>query len=254
MYSGSDKNTGATFLPVDGQNPYLWCRPAALATAIAAFAGLFGVAWLAKHVGELPRLAELWLGLLPLHTIGLLVCLVILARHYPRRQWLRGLNLSAINARAIVSWLGKSGLIVAVFYPVNLLVTGITVTVLKWLDVEPQLSPVIRYLLDDVSAPVVLSVGIAAVIVAPLAEEILFRLVVYEALNTTEMIAPATTTALIFAVVHAAPTQIPAIFVLGLVLQRARRHAGTLWLPMIIHSLFNMTSLVLALVWEQQAG
>ena len=94
-------------------------------------------------------------------------------------------------------------------------------------------------------------VGIA--VAAPLAEEILFRGLLYGALQrwlSARWII--VLTALVFAVVHLQPLYFPPLFCFGLVLGWARHKSGTLALPFFIHLLNN--SIALLLVINPHAG
>ena len=129
------------------------------------------------------------------------------------------------------------------FYPVSMALTLAMVQVLKFVDMEPSVSPLIDYMSRHSSVVGIGSVVVAAVFIAPMAEEILFRLVLYESLRLTSVRIPAVLTALLFALLHSQPAEIPALFLLGLLLQHARHRTGTLWGPILIHMCFNGISL-----------
>jgi membrane protease YdiL (CAAX protease family) len=55
-------------------------------------------------------------------------------------------------------------------------------------------------------------------------------------------------TALLFALIHLAPVEIPGLFVFALVLGIARQKTGALGLPIVTHLAFNATGLSLVLL------
>jgi tetratricopeptide (TPR) repeat protein/membrane protease YdiL (CAAX protease family) len=96
------------------------------------------------------------------------------------------------------------------------------------------------------SSPWLTFVGIA--IAAPIAEEILFRGLLYGALQ--RWLSPRWTivvTAVVFAAVHLQPVYFLPLFGLGLVLGLGRHQSGTLALPVFIHLLNNSISLLISL-------
>ncbi len=86
---------------------------------------------------------------------------------------------------------------------------------------------------------------ISTTVVAPVLEEILYRLIVYEAVSPFLGSRIATCiSAFVFAIAHGIWQFIPALFFLGLMLQHARRLGG-LRQAMILHSSYNGVSFVL---------
>lgn len=82
----------------------------------------------------------------------------------------------------------------------------------------------------------------------PLAEELLFRLLLYELLATAARPALAAVgTALVFAALHLTPEAIPGLFLLGLFLQRLRQSSGGLVVPILTHAGFNGLMVALSL-------
>lgn len=122
----------------------------------------------------------------------------------------------------------------------NELLTGV------WHDLEPQ-EPV-KALQDSGSVLLQALLGFSAVIVAPLAEELLFRGYLYGVLKRfTDSYFAAVATALIFALVHQHIGTLVPLFSLGLVLVLAYELTGSLLVPIFIHALFNLGSTVLIL-------
>ncbi len=90
---------------------------------------------------------------------------------------------------------------------------------------------------------IVLLVLVAGLV--PLAEELLFRGVLYGMLRERWGLAPAVLlSALLFAVAHLVPLLLPALFVMGLVLALLREYTGSLIPCIMLHSLQNGLALV----------
>lgn len=85
---------------------------------------------------------------------------------------------------------------------------------------------------------------ISTTIVAPVLEEILYRLIVYETFLPLGSRIATCASAFVFAIAHGIWQFIPALFFIGLMLQRARRLGG-LRQAMILHSSYNGVSFVL---------
>jgi len=89
---------------------------------------------------------------------------------------------------------------------------------------------------------------IAAVIFAPLFEEAFFRGFLFVGLSQSRIGVAGTIglTALIWAVMHVqyGVFEIGTIFILGLVLGIARHQTGSLWSPLLMHAIFNLTAMV----------
>jgi len=166
-------------------------------------------------------------------------------------QVLRNLNpVEMFGLRVIAPW---RALVAAVIWtvPTFLFVTAlsqITSDMLSgiWHDLSPQ-EPV-KLFQQSGSLMVQLTLGISAIVVAPLAEELIFRGYVYGVLKRfTDGYFAALGSALIFAIVHMHVGTLVPLFALGLVLVAAYEVTGSLLVPMFIHALFNASSTALIL-------
>jgi membrane protease YdiL (CAAX protease family) len=85
-----------------------------------------------------------------------------------------------------------------------------------------------------------LMLGLMAVIIAPLTEELLFRGFLYGVIkSSTDRWFSAVFTALIFAIVHFHVGSAPQLFMLGLGLAVAYEQTGSLLVPVFMHAIFN---------------
>jgi membrane protease YdiL (CAAX protease family) len=133
----------------------------------------------------------------------------------------------------VVAWLGSTGIAAVVVYLLELL--GI--------EPEPQAAERAIAMLDP------WLVILAVVILAPIAEEIFFRGVVFNALlrESGRRWAYIGSSAL-FAVIHVSLVALVPIFVLGLALAWIYQRTGNLLAPMAMHATVNAISVALALL------
>lgn len=137
--------------------------------------------------------------------------------------------------------LGRSLLALAAAYPVLLLVQAMVYGV-AGTDVQPQ--EVVRFLQEASTPRDRLAVMVMAVVVAPLAEEVIFRGYLYPV--GKRYLGPFVSlgiTSLLFAVLHGHAASIPALFALAVCLGLAYEKSGSLLVPMIMHAVFNAVSI-----------
>jgi membrane protease YdiL (CAAX protease family) len=123
---------------------------------------------------------------------------------------------------------------------------------------EPE-APVEQQLLQDILAggwATVLGV-IAAVVMAPIAEEVLFRGLLFQALRRrTGLWVAAGLSSLVFTAVHveivtSQPLALVGLFALGVLFAWSFHRSGSLVVPIIGHAVFNGVSLTLALAVDR---
>lgn len=140
--------------------------------------------------------------------------------------------------------------VVVVFAVVSLIgvnvVSGVTVTWLQdvWPDLQPQ--DTVRAFQESDGFMFRFLVVMAAVVVAPLAEEVLFRGFVYGVLKRyTDAPFAALSSSLMFAIIHLHVGSLLPLWVLALLFCLAYEVTGCLLAPMLLHMIFNGTSIVL---------
>ena len=228
-------------------NAYNWCRKAIL-PVISTWLILNLVSGLIiyPNLEGSSILVKFWLALLPLHAGALAVSGIVLFANTLPGERLLALNL---ELPAKLSRYLKIGVLLAIcFYPLNLILTVLFRLLLKAIGHQPGTPPILEFIQQSSSAGTIISLAVTAMIIAPLAEEIIFRLILFESLAETRTSSPAIITALLFAVMHQVPVQIPALFLLGLVLQYVRSKYQNLWPSIILHSAFNGISILLLLL------
>lgn len=107
-------------------------------------------------------------------------------------------------------------------------------------DGSDGLHPAVGTLLDDSNPIQLLTVGIAAVIIAPFGEELMFRGFLYRSLrqHCGRPVALGVT-ALLFALMHLDPQALPQYLLLGAAFVLVYEWVGSLWAPIILHALWN---------------
>jgi len=170
----------------------------------------------------------------------------------------RGLHAAELFGLRRLGPLPTIGLTLVLMLPLLLVVNGVAWGANHWLqsfwpDLEAQ--DAVRAFRDsgDTAARIVLVV--AAVVVAPLVEELLFRGFIYGVIKRfTDAWFAALCSALLFAVVHFHVGSLLPLAVLALLLCAAYELSGSLLVPMLLHALFNLTSLALLLLFPEAAA
>ncbi|NLF17463.1 MAG: CPBP family intramembrane metalloprotease [Lentisphaerae bacterium] len=212
----------------------------ALAGGVVGFAA--GVVLQGLLHGRLPdspgwRLA---LALVPLHMAALAGTAGALLRGAPPRRWLARCGFGALSRRAIGQALG--GTVVA--FAAVALVQAASARAALWLglNADPQGAVALITALDSPAART--AAALVVVLWVPLAEEVLFRRVLTDAIAQAGRRYAGVWSAAAFAAVHGSLVQAPALLVLALILQRLRRPPGGLWAPVLAHGAFNALSLL----------
>lgn len=216
----------------DRRTPAGWHFPALF---LAILAGLVLMLVSQQMLPGAPSVAVLALGFFSMQ-IGPAVAAVLMMRS----QVGAGERCAAVHLDQRPSGLGGSGLrVVFVVTPLVLAINVVMLLVLGLWGWEPTPNPMLEMLAAGGLGTVAMLI-FGAVVIAPVCEELLFRAVLHGALSARLSWAPAAVmTALIFATVHGIVENMPALFVLGLILQRQLRDSGSLWLPIMTHAVFN---------------
>ena len=86
--------------------------------------------------------------------------------------------------------------------------------------------------------------AIACIVIAPVMEELMMRLVFFKAIRSSLPNAAPYLTAAIFAISHGCPQYTPGLFLVGIALQIAQKKGG-MPLAIALHSVFNAISLLM---------
>jgi membrane protease YdiL (CAAX protease family) len=169
-----------------------------------------------------------------------------LAEH--QTDWRAAFGLGRGPARA----LGRGALAAAVFLPVGLLLQGASAMLLTWLNVQPEVQPAVQALRESAAWWDRALMGVVAVALAPWAEEILFRGILYPALRHAGFRRVAWWgTAVLFAAVHwNAATFLP-LLLFALLLTWLYERTGNLLAPIAAHALFNALNFAMFYIAER---
>jgi len=204
--------------------------------------------WILRIHPDLAPVAVLALGFIPFHVGAAGTVVLVFARAHPR-----GRRLEALQLERIIAGFGQAIRLAARslvwIYPLTWVLTGLTV-LLFWLAGYKPAEPLILQWFAQESDPGAIGLMLAGVLLlAPVAEEVLFRLVLYDALSLLNARVALVATALGFALIHGIPEQVPGLVALGLALQHLRQRTGSLWPPIFLHALYNLISLFLAFMY-----
>ena len=124
--------------------------------------------------------------------------------------------------------------------PVALSLAGLTEQIIRRIGYTPELQQPVKMVMQATSLQQLIVHGVAAVIFAPIVEEIIFRGVLYPAAKFR--VGPRMAlwgVSLLFALTHLNLTALIALTVLGIILTFLYETTGNLVAPIIAHSLFN---------------
>ena len=115
-------------------------------------------------------------------------------------------------------------------------------------DAEPQ--PLIQFLAQNPSLENRLLLIGTALVVAPVAEEVIFRGYIFGVLcRYAGRWWALLISALLFAAIHAHIPSLAGLFALAVTLTLVYEGTGSLWAPILMHSLFNGITVVFTLAW-----
>lgn len=191
-------------------------------------------------------------GLMAAMAFNLFVCAALLG--YLHR--VRGLNPAELFGLQHFHW--RSLLkVVLVFGAVTVIgVNGFAALLMPWLqqvwpDTQPQEAVMLFQKTGDWGAKAVFIFSV--VVLAPLAEETVFRGFAYGVLKRyTDMPFAALSTSLMFATIHMHVGSLLPLLLLAVLLCVAYELTGCLLVPMLLHMIFNATSIGMMLVFDMK--
>jgi len=183
-------------------------------------------------------------GLVVSMAFNLVVCAGLLL--YLHR--LRGLNPAELFGLQHLHW--RSLAMVVLMFTVIILISVnlVSAASVSWLkDVWPDLQPqeTVKAFQESGGIGFKILVIIAAVVIAPLAEETLFRGFVYGVLKRyTDAPFAAIASSLMFAIIHLHVGSLVPLWMLAVLFCLAYEITGCLLVPMLLHAIFNAMSIV----------
>jgi membrane protease YdiL (CAAX protease family) len=248
MFSDPDKSVDSTFAHPGSRATFDWCLPALTMAVSGAGLSLLAVERVISSNPDMAALVQYWLAFVPIHIVAVAASLTVMLGLTLPGQRLVGLNLAPLP-RPLGRSLGKAALVVTAFYPASALILLLSIKLLTNFGLQYAPSPIITFLLEEMTVARVLSTVATAVILAPVVEEILFRLVLYEGLKRAGMGMSAVCSALVFAMLHGSLFEVPSLFLLALLLQHLRTRNNSLLPAICAHACFNAISLAFVFIF-----
>ena len=233
------------------------CNPAAKDSLlwqralVGALAGILLLGWLSRLAdGRLGDLAQLWLRGLVLPVGGAGVGVLVLGwGRWPGLLSRLELTLpEGASRRAFLAGCGAGAGAFALAIPLVWLSQAVFG---GWQPSPP--SPLTDLLTATAGRAVWVAVFVQVLVLAPLAEELLFRLLLTESFRAQGLARPAWPMALVFALVHARLDQAAGLCVLALWLYRLRCRHASLLPAVLAHAVFNALALAGA-CWSLVGG
>lgn len=126
---------------------------------------------------------------------------------------------------------------------------------LHWAWLKPSMQETVELLREQWPVSLIVIQGIVALIVAPIAEELLFRGVLYQAIKQRgRPYAAIGVTAFLFAMIHFYPVGFLALIFLAVLLVAAYERTRNLLAPILLHAFFNSVNFALIVTnpkWAQ---
>ena len=208
---------------------------AAVAVVLTAWFVVLGRDALLNEGGRSIEFSDVVTGAAVYGSIVLFLCGLLIYRN------LRLTEIFGLGAGSFFRVLGTSLLALGAAYPLLLLVQAMIYGVAGG-DMQPQ--EVVRFLQEAEGPRDKLAVIVMAVVVAPVAEEVIFRGYLYPVVKRyAGAFVSIAVTSLLFAVLHGHAASVPALFTLALCLALAYEKTGSLLVPMIMHAVFNAVSI-----------
>ncbi len=169
----------------------------------------------------------------------------------------RGVSMTALFGLKRVGplrALGAAGGLIVLLLPLFLLVTIIAYQFIGEHAEQQELVKVYTQAAKTGKSQIIWQVMVAAVLIAPVTEELLFRGYFYPVLKRLAGPLPAAfAVSLLFGAIHNNALGMPGLTLLALALTLAYEWSGSILVPMFMHAWFNATSLVV-MWWASQHG
>jgi len=222
------------------------------ALVICAYGGLFLGMWVQRSSGLTGIEASIWrMSIATLSFQG--AALVLVARFLREHQttWTEGFGFSNHRRQAVVLGLLAALIFLLVGWGLQK-ASALVMTHLPFFKLEPKEQLPIHALRVSMSWGGRLAFGAVAVLLAPVAEEVLFRGILYPAIKQAGHPRLALWgTALLFAAIHMNLVTFVPLAVLALVLTGLYEWTNNLLAPITAHVLFNALNFGMLLVLQQ---
>lgn len=223
------------------EKPWRWDTVVVLLLGLMllALAGGGALAGLAQHYGPSSerdqRFLRFIISTVTIQCAGLFLIHTFIRRH--GLNWREFLGLNGKSLRRIILWtLAMSAFAI----PATLLLHGVTLWLVSHFAAEPSPQPVMVVLQESTGRWERVAMGVAAIGIAPIFEESLFRGILYPTIKNAGYPALALAgTSLLFGAIHAALVPFLPLTFLALMLTVLFEKTDALLAPIVTHALFN---------------
>ena len=217
-------------------------RLVALFSFLALFIGTAFTACIIRYVPSRNALVLLFFSLLPIQGFCLAAMLISLMPLWRQYGFKTTFNIPG-KMPSLRESIKHIAITLLVLYPAIALVTLPTIRLCKRLGI-PIIEQTFIILPPDASPLYIALLVFTSTVMAPLAEELLMRLILYRAIRSYWQAGASCLTAAIFSIMHGCPQYTPGLFLVGLALHLAQKKGG-LPLSIILHAAFNAISLAM---------
>ena len=220
-------------------------RPACAIGLLSLLAGLLLFILLQPKAGNGPTLGVLLLSLMPYQVFAFGGCLLALLPMVRREGFAASYDVP--TPREQFSDILKASLrFLLLIYPVILVLNAISLYFCQILGIATD-EQVIESLGREGGLWYWLLSGVSSVIFAPMAEEVLIRLVLFRCIRSISPLWAAFLSSVLFGLMHGHPQYVLSLFFVGLCLQHARALGG---LPrsILLHSLYNLVAFIMLII------
>jgi len=163
-------------------------------------------------------------------------------------------GLNRLRPIGVLAWTAGGLPVIYGFFIVGVLVWTLVFQD-AWGGGEEQLQEAVRQLRDTSSIWLRILILVAAMVVAPIVEEVIFRGFLYAVFKRfSDRFFAAVLSALIFSVIHANIPGLFPLFMLGLAFALAYELSGCLWVPIALHAIFNGIQSLIILFFPEISG
>lgn len=207
---------------------------------LLAIAGLVGGMLLCQYfqAKTTSPYVHLLAGMLPFQFFALGAGLLMLIPQFRKRGFWVTLDMSP---RTCSFWNQvKSTIFTVIYLFVGVLVLNqISAIACQELGIEMKDQALVTQTIVNANDPLYVALSIfSSIIIAPIAEEILFRLLLFRTIRSFAPRWATLVTAVAFALMHDGPQFIPSLILLSYILQNCRREGGLLR-SMLVHAAYN---------------
>ena len=151
-------------------------------------------------------------------------------------RWSEGFGLRRDRVNAI----GLGALVIGVFLPIAAMLQGAAISVMKHFNIETPMQLALQAMMNSSSASEIAVLGVITVIVAPIAEETLFRGILYPTIKQLGFPRAALWgTSVLFALIHFNLAAFVPLLLMALVLVWLYEKSDNLLAPIVAHIIFN---------------